>query len=75
MCSAFEEFKEAEKKLKGYSHKYVKGLGGLSNQESKEMYQDPKFLYFKKDEAADSMFRKWFNKSESDERKSMLKYN
>ena len=72
---SFEEFKEAEKKLKGYSHKYVKGLGGLSNQESKEMYQDPKFLYFKKDEAADSMFRKWFNKSESDERKSMLKYN
>ena len=76
-CKKFyniEEFKEAEKKLKGYSHKYVKGLGGLSNQESKEMYQDPKFLYFKKDEAADSMFRKWFNKSESDERKNMLKY-
>ena len=50
-CQKFysiEEFKEAEKKLKGYSHKYVKGLGGLSNQESKEMYQEPKFLYFKK---------------------------
>ena len=76
-CKKFyniEEFKEVEKKLKGYSHKYVKGLGGLSNQESKEMYQEPKFLYFKKDEAADSIFRKWFNKSESDERKNMLKY-
>ena len=76
-CKKFyniDEFKAEEKKLKGYSHKYVKGLGGLSNQESKEMYQDPKFLYFKKDEAADSMFRKWFNKSESDERKNMLKY-
>lgn len=76
-CQKFytmEEFKEAEKKLKGYTHKYVKGLGGLSDKESKEMYQDPKFLYFKKDEAVDSMFRKWFNKSDSNIRKDMLKY-
>ena len=76
-CKKFytmEEFKNEEKKLKGYTHKYVKGLGGLSDKESKEMYQDPKFLYFKKDEAADSMFRKWFNKGESDVRKDMLKY-
>ena len=74
-CKKFysmEEFKEAEKKLKGYSHKYAKGLGGLSNQESKEMYQEPKFLYFKKDEAADSMFRKWFAKGDSETRKQML---
>ena len=74
-CQKFytmEEFKEAEKKLKGYSHKYAKGLGGLSNQESKEMYQSPIFLYFKKDEAADSMFRKWFAKGDSEIRKKML---
>lgn len=74
-CQKFytmEEFREAEKKLKGYSHKYAKGLGGLSNQESKEMYQEPKFLYFKKDEAADSMFRKWFAKGDSETRKQML---
>ena len=75
-CKKFytmEEFKAEEKKLKGYTHKYVKGLGGLSDKESKEMYQDPKFLYFKKDEAADSMFRKWFAKVDSDTRKNMLK--
>jgi len=74
-CKKFytmDEFKAEEKKLKGYSHKYAKGLGGLSNQESKEMYQDPKFLYFKKDEAADSMFRKWFAKGDSETRKQML---
>ena len=74
-CKKFytmEEFKAEEKKLKGYSHKYAKGLGGLSNQESKEMYQEPKFLYFKKDEAADSMFRKWFAKGYSETRKQML---
>ena len=75
-CKKFftmDEFKENEKKLKGYTHKYAKGLGGLSNQESKEMYQEPKFLYFKKDENADSMFRKWFAKIDSDTRKNMLK--
>ena len=74
-CKKFytmEEFKAEEKKLKGYSHKYAKGLGGLSNQESKEMYQEPKFLYFKRDEAADSMFRKWFAKGDSETRKQML---
>lgn len=74
-CKKFymmDEFKAEEKKLKGYSHKYAKGLGGLSNQESKEMYQKPKFLYFKKDEAADSMFRKWFAKGDSETRKQML---
>jgi len=74
-CQKFytmDEFKEVEKKLKGYSHKYAKGLGGLSNQESKEMYQEPKFMYFKKDEAADSMFRKWFAKGDSETRKQML---
>ena len=36
------------------------------------MYQDPKFLFFKKDEAADSMFRKWFAKGDSETRKQML---
>ena len=66
------EFKAEEKNLKGYSHKYAKGLGGLSNQESKEMYQEPKFLYFKKDNLADSMFRKWFSKGDSETRKEML---
>ena len=38
------------------------------------MYQNTKFLYFKKDEATDSMFRKWFSKGETDIRKDMLKY-
>lgn len=74
-CKKFytlNEFKAEEKNLKGYSHKYAKGLGGLSNQESKEMYQEPKFLYFKKDNLADSMFRKWFSKGDSETRKEML---
>ena len=67
-----DQYKEDEKKLKGYTLKYTKGLGGLSNAESKEMYQEPIFLYFHKDENADSMFRKWFGKGDSDTRKAML---
>jgi DNA gyrase/topoisomerase IV subunit B len=74
-CKKFysmEEFKEIEQSLNGYTYKYTKGLGGLSNEESKEMYQQPIFMEFEKDTNADNMFRKWFNKVDSNTRKTML---
>ena len=67
-----EDFKKDEKQLKGYTFKYTKGLAGLSNEESKEMYHEPIFYYFKLDDMSESMFRKWFNKEDSDTRKQML---
>ena len=67
-----EDFKKDEKELKGYTFKYTKGLAGLSNEESKEMYHEPIFHYFKLDDMSESMFRKWFNKEDSDTRKQML---
>ena len=67
-----EDFKKDEKQLKGYTFKYTKGLAGLSNEESKEMYHEPIFHYFKLDNMSESMFRKWFNKEDSDTRKQML---
>ena len=67
-----EDFKKEEKQLKGYTFKYTKGLAGLSNEESKEMYHEPIFHYFKLDDMSESMFRKWFNKNDSDTRKQML---
>lgn len=67
-----EDFKKDEKQLKGYTFKYTKGLAGLSNEESKEMYHEPIFHYFKLDDMSESMFRKWFNKDDSDTRKKML---
>lgn len=67
-----EDFKKDEKQLKGYTFKYTKGLAGLSNEESKEMYHEPIFHYFKLDNMSESMFRKWFNKDDSDTRKQML---
>lgn len=67
-----EDFKKDEKQLKEYTFKYTKGLAGLSNEESKEMYHEPIFHYFKLDDMSESMFRKWFNKDDSDTRKQML---
>lgn len=67
-----EDFKKEEKQLKGYTFKYTKGLAGLSNEESKEMYHEPIFHYFRLDDMSESMFRKWFNKDDSDTRKQML---
>ena len=67
-----EDFKKEEKQLKGYTFKYTKGLAGLSNEESKEMYHEPIFHHFKLDDMSESMFRKWFNKEDSDTRKQML---
>ena len=40
--------------------------------EAKEMYQTPNFLYFNKDNDADSYIDQWFNKSDSEPRKKLL---
>ena len=67
-----KQYKADEKSLKGYTLKYTKGLGGLNAAESHEMYQTPNFLYFNKDNDADSYIDQWFNKSDSEPRKKLL---
>ncbi len=73
--NSLEEYRAAEKKLKGYEVKHVKGLGTLNKEESKEMYKNPVYHYFTKDEMADMTFKKWFAKDAagSKVRKNMLK--
>ena len=73
--NSLEEFKAVEKKLKGYEIKHVKGLGTLNKEESKEMYKNPIYNYFTKDEAADLVFKKWFAKDADGAkiRKGMMK--
>ena len=66
------EYKKEESKLKGWTFKFTKGLGGLNNVESKEMYLNPKFQVFKKDDLAQSMMKKWFTKDDSNTRKQLL---
>lgn len=69
---SMKQYKADEKSLKGYTLKYTKGLGGLNAAESHEMYQTPNFLYFNKDNDADSYIDQWFNKSDSEPRKKLL---
>lgn len=69
---SLEEFRKCEKELKGWQIKYCKGLSGLNLSQYSNMLRNPIFSFFKKDDLADSMFRKWFGKDNSDERKNML---
>lgn len=69
-----KEFEKDEKKLgSGWKIKYCKGLGGLNNEETREMMRQPIFHTFTKDEMADSMLRRWFAKGIASERKNMMK--
>lgn len=69
---SMDEYAKEKSRLKNYSFKFSKGLGGLNNSESKEMYQNPKFQVFTKDDLAESMLKKWFNKDDSNTRKELL---
>jgi DNA topoisomerase-2 len=73
--NSMEEYRKAEKKLNGYEVKHVKGLGTLNKEESKEMYRNPIYQYFTKDQLADLMFKKWFDdgKEGANTRKDMMK--
>lgn len=68
-----EEYDKEAKKLKGFTIKYLKGLGTQSSQDYKEMMQNPRLIEFNKDTTADIMLKKWFGKGEAATRKSMLK--
>lgn len=69
-----KEFEKDEKKLgSGWKIKYCKGLGGLNNEETREMMRQPIFHTFTKDEMTDSMLRRWFAKGIATERKNMMK--
>jgi DNA gyrase/topoisomerase IV subunit B len=67
-----EEYVSNEKKLKGYTIKYCKGLSGLNQKQTRDMYHEPIYHYFKKDEIAETILKNWFDKDMSDERKRML---
>lgn len=69
---SMDEYAKEKSRLKNYAFKFSKGLGGLNNSESKEMYQNPKFQVFTKDDLAESMLKKWFNKDDSNTRKELL---
>lgn len=70
---SLEEFRKQESKLKGYKIRYNKGIGGITNEEYKDMMCNSIFHYFKKDELSDITIKSWFGKGIAKERKEMLK--
>lgn len=68
-----EEYESDAKKLKGFTIKYLKGIGTQNNSDAKEMMQNPRLIQFTKDDLADMMLKKWFGKGIADERKAMMK--
>lgn len=69
-----EEYRNDEKAglLSNFSFKYTKGIGSCNQEETKEMYWNPTYMEFYKDHNTDNMFKKWFNKFDSNTRKTML---
>lgn len=65
------DFKKEQKKLNGWTIKYVKGLSGLNMDESKLMYKSPHFESYKLDEQSDTNFEVWFS-SDTEKRKKAL---
>ena len=67
------EYKADEKNLKGYSIKYLKGIGSQTDDLARDMFQRPIFHYFTKDEMADISLNSWFGKNQAHERRNLLK--
>lgn len=66
-----KEYKKDESKLNGWTVKFAKGLGGLNMEESKMMYQSPRFETYKLDSECEDSFTLWFS-DDSDVRKKAL---
>lgn len=69
---SFQDYKKDEARLKGYTIKYAKGLGGLNMEESKNMYQEPHFETYKLDENTESTFDLWFSPDPEKRKKTLI---
>ena len=67
-----KDYKNDEKKLSGYTIKYIKGLGTLPNHFYKQMMRYPHYQTYSKDELADGVLRHWFSKGNAAERRETL---
>lgn len=66
-----KDYKKDETKLKGYTVKFAKGLGGLNMEESKNMYLSPHFEAYVLDDKYEDSFDIWFS-DDTDIRKKAL---
>ena len=67
-----KDYKKDEKSLKGYTIKYVKGLGTLPNKFYKDMMRNPHYQVYDYDEMSSGVLRHWFAKGIAEERRQTL---
>ena len=67
-----KEYKADEKNLKGYTIKYIKGLGTLPNSFYRDMMRNPRYQVYTKDDMSDGILRHWFAKGNAAERREKL---
>ena len=66
------EYKKDESKLKGWTVKFAKGLGGLNMEESKIMYQSPRFETYRLDDGYEDSFALWFSDDAGVRKKALI---
>ena len=67
-----KEYKKDESKLNGWTVKFAKGLGGLNMEESKMMYQSPRFETYKLDSECEDSFTLWFSDDSGVRKKALV---
>lgn len=67
-----KEYKNDEKNLKGFTIKYIKGLGTLPNAFYRDMMRNPHYQVYTIDELSEGVLRHWFAKGNAAERRETL---
>lgn len=68
------EYKEWEKthNVNEYEIHYLKGLGSLNDEQSKEIFQNPHLYYYELDELAEQSMNDWFGKDSEPRKRKLL---
>ena len=68
------EYKEWEKEndVKNYEIHYAKGLGALTDDQSKEIFQNPHLYYYELDDLAEQNMNDWFGKDSEPRKKKLI---
>lgn len=69
-----DEYHKVENELEGYRIKYIKGHGGLTGKEYKQMVQQKHLFKFQIDETTDELIKAWFTGGSS-KRKNLIQTN
>ena len=70
----FDEYEDLKKtgKLNGYDIRYVKGIGGLSDNLMRESLENPKLKIYTYDDMTNATLNRWFSKKSVKDRRSEI---